>query len=261
LNDDERYSFYLYSTTARYSVPPDFRHRSELPSKGFASVYAVDEATAKAINSAGTTRKYAGVVWNQVLWLDIDSYTGAETVERRLREMELEYVAFDSGGRGAHFAITRHCSASHRLPEQDKKWVKNHFPEADTSIYTHLHPFRLSGSIHERTGRRKEVVSRGEGKALVLPKETEKVNETTVDRDFSSSLVEGSIFSNRRIMSFTKAYTEGDRHRGLNRLAYILKDCGYSKELCFWWLLETDKISECPKGELGVLEAMRSVYE
>jgi hypothetical protein len=261
---DNLYRYHLFSGAANYGSAPNFMDRDELPSHGYASLYAVTVETAQAIIKEGTTKGYRGVVYNEQLWLDVDNYNDAETVERRIKEMGYEYVGFDSGGRGAHFGITRPCAPSHLLPNKDKAWVKKWFPEADPSIYTHLHPFRLGGCVHERTGRRKELVSSGAGKALIIPRtilEDSNERSNTVS-ELSGSGDVGSIFSLGRVMAYTKAYTEGGRHAGLVRLAYALRDdYGASKELAFWWLMEANKLSESPKGEEEVRAAMRSIYE
>lgn len=262
---DNLHCYHLFSGAANYGSVPNFMDRSELPSQGYASLYAVTAETAQAIVTEGTTKGFKGIVHNEQLWIDVDSYNDAETVERRVKEMGYEYVAFDSGGKGAHFGISRSHHPSHLLPNKDRAFVKRHFPEADTSIYTHLHPFRLGGSIHERTGRRKELVSSSRGKLLVyddnLLKESGNERDSTAS-GFEPNSTDRSIFSLSRVMAFTKAYTEGGRHAGLVKLAYALRDdAGASKELARWWLSETNKLSENPKGEEEVLNALRSIYE
>lgn len=257
------YCWYLFASGANYGSTPHFLHESELPNQGFSSLYAVDEGTARAVEQEGSARQFKGIVWHPLLWLDIDSYEQAQTVQEGLNRMELGYVAFDSGGRGAHFGITRETTPSHLLPAKDKAWVKANFPMADSSIYTHLHPFRLGGSVHEKTGRRKELVHAQKGKALVIPSNI--LEESNVDPTRNNSLDSTSsvsVFSCRRVMAYTKAYTEGGRHAGLVRLAYALRDdAGVDKATAYWWLTQANKLSEAPKGDEEVLAAMRSIYE
>lgn len=260
---DDIYSFCLYSATASYGLPPKFIHRSELPTQGFSSLYSITEWDAASIHEEGTASSFKGVVFTDTLWVDIDSYEAAGTVERRLREMGYEHIAYDSGGKGAHFAVKLNTHPSHLLPAKCKAWVKAHFPEADTSIYTHLHPFRIGGSIHERTGRRKEVVYKHEGKVLVFPKdilkEVPNVN-LNYPTDFSNDSTR-SIFRLGRVMSNTKPFSNGERHAALVRLAYALRDdYGASKELAAWWLAETNKLFQEPKTEEEVASALRSIY-
>jgi len=262
MHDD--YSFYLYSSGPHYGVgDPVFLHVSELEGKqGFSSLYAVTESTAKAISEAGTTKGFKGVVWSPFLWLDIDGYDKCEAVEQRLKEMGYGYVSYDTGGRGGHFSITHGNIPSHALPSQHKQWVQEHFPESDTSIYTHLHPFRLVGTEHEKTGRKKLQLGAENGKSLILPPFTEITGRRT-GSDFSApNLVSReSIFDNFFIQRNTQEVPqEGQRHSQLVRLIYALRDAGYDINVARWWVSEANKRWMPPKSEEELEKAIRSIY-
>lgn len=223
--------------------------------QGFVSLYGVDKATADAIVAENTPRQFKGVVWSERLWVDIDSYEQAERVEETLKRMELDFVAYDSGGKGAHFGILRTHPPSHLLPQKDRSWVKAVLPQADTSIYSHMHLFRIAGTVHERTGRRKELVSTSQGRALLLPPLLEQR-----DYSFSPGDVE-SIFDMYRVMANTVPAINGERHHTLVRLAYALKDdAKVNSDTALWWLLETNKLFDEPKNDEEVLKILRSIY-
>lgn len=252
------YRYSIFSTSTNYGASPNFVDVSELPRGGFGSLYLVSKKTAEAIKQAGTTKKFAGVVWAGRLWLDIDSYEAAEKVEGRLQQMGLNYVAYDSGHRSAHFGILRRAAPSHLLPVQDKEWVRAHFPEADLSIYTHLHLFRLPGTPHLKTGRKKVLVSRQPGAALVHRPYVGELGEARPSKSFYS--LGTSVFESRRIMSNSVPTTNGTRHPTLVKLAYALHDKGVPPEVARWWVAEVNKLAEEPKEDWELDKLVQSIY-
>lgn len=251
------YQYRLHASAPHYGGTPKFHMESSLPSEGFTSLYAVDRETAKALFSEGTTRHFKGVVWSERLWLDFDSYEAADGAESKLREMGYDFIAFDTGGRGAHFGVLRACRPSHLLPYKDKAWVKEHFPEADTSIYTHLHPFRLPGTVHAKTGRRKQEVVRVVGKSLILP----VYEDTLVLKQSVQSYKDKSVFNCFRVMSNSHPVAAGERHETLVKLTYALKDdAGVGAGFALDWLHEVNKQYEVPKSPEDLERIIRSIY-
>lgn len=257
----ERYKHSLFSSGKYHDSRPNFVVDSELFGKrvGFSSLYQVTQETAEAIIKEGSSRFYKGVVWSERLWIDVDSYEAADSTEKKLREMGYDFIAYDSGGRGGHFGILRNASPGHLLPVKDREWVKKHFKEADTSIYTHLHLFRLEGTVHERTGRRKELVCKHPGSALSLPSFKEEILSagTPVRKGHQGS----SIFDCFRVMANTVPCHNGERHSNMIRLLYALKESTVlSPEQAYFWLEEWNKMCEEPKSEEEIDKAFRSIY-
>jgi hypothetical protein len=257
----EQYNYYLYSRHHTYGSVPNFLHHSGIPKNGgFTSLYAVTEESAKAIRSTGTTKGFKGVVWSERLWLDFDSYEAAERAETSLKEMGYDYIGYDTGGRGAHFGILRTTYPSHLLPYQDKRWAESFFPECDRSIYTHLHPFRLPNTYHEKTGSRKRMVCECVGKPIELPRIEEQV--VSISAGSSDKQRSSSIFSCFRVMSSTIPVVNGQRHYQLVRLLYSLKEeAKVSAQEAFWWIAEWNKMLEEPKTDEELEKALRSIYE
>jgi hypothetical protein len=255
----DKYAYNIYSPTNSHTPRPHFSNG--IPDgASFTSVYAVTEDTAHAIVEAGTTAGFAGVVWSERLWLDIDSYEKAEVVENRLIEMELDYVAYNTGGRGGHFGILRDNPPSHLLPAQDKSWAKKYFPEADTSLYTHLHLFRLPGARHEKSGNYKRLVSEQRGKVLTLPPLERKGNGSDLVRTNNDGVAR-SVFRCFRVMSQSITTSPGDRHPTFVRLVNALKDdANVPPNIARWWLGEVNKLSSDPKGPEELDQVINSIY-
>lgn len=250
------YDWYLHTTRKYYDSSPVFVHADSLPKSGYTSLYAITKEAAEAIKQEGTTTGFKGVVWSPQLQIDFDSYDQGRAAESKLKEMGYAYDVFDSGGRGLHFSIHRDHAPSHLLPQKDKQWVHKHFSEADTSIYTHLHLFRLPGTIHEKTGRVKQLIQTHPGQVLRFGV-IEKERLSLVPR---ISSIEGSVFDSHRIMGNTVPTESGQRHPTLVRLAYALKDYGVAPATAFWWIDETNKMFPDPKTQEELEQIIRSVY-
>lgn len=253
----ELYNCSLYSSRPDYGLRPCFV--SDLRDHvGFSSLYQVTRETANAIIEAGTTQGFKGVVWSERLWIDVDSYEAADATESKLKELGHDYIAYDTGGRGAHFGVSRFARPSHLLPQQDRKWVESHFPGADKSIYTHLHPFRLPGTKHEKTGGVKRMVCESKGSTLVLP--PFKREQLEAPKASSSQRGSKSIFACYRVIREMKDSPEG-RHPNLVRLLYALKDqAGVSKEEAMFWCNEWNKLQSNPKEYWELEKAILSIY-
>lgn len=256
----DKYVKCIYSPVKSFGNKPDFVDDTQIEpyqATGFTSLYLVSKETSEAIIQEGTTKHFKGVVWSQRLWLDIDSYEEADEVEQRLIEMEVDYVAFDSGGRGAHFGILRDHAPSHLLPQKDRAWVKANFPEADTSIYTHLHLFRLPQTVHEKTGRKKTLVSERRGRSITLP----AYNDSSGSLADHGTGLKKSVFECFRVMSHTVPADTGSRHEYLVKLTYALKDdAGVSPKEALFWLKHTNLLYSEPKSGEDLEKIIRSIY-
>lgn len=267
------YTYNLYSTGLFYPDIPCFVDSSELANKqGFASLYSVNLDTAQAIKQAATQANYKGLAWSQRLWIDVDTkgLSTEEAIDRlnlaeaRLKEMGLDYIAYDSGGHpfvgGGHFGILRDTEPSHVLPAQDRAWVKKHFGDiADLSIYTHLHLFRLPGTVHQTTGRTKVLVGKQAGKVLTLPP---LVKGEPLLTEFGNENTEGgkSIFANFNIMANIGPRKNGERHAALVKLAFELRDHGVGPNQALWLLQENNKLFNEPKPDAELEKIIKDLY-
>jgi hypothetical protein len=251
------YCYYIYSPSNNYGSKPNFVHRDSLPDQGYRSLYAVTATDAEAIERAGTVAGWRGTVWEERLWIDVDSYEEAERLELKLIKEGYAYEAWDSGGKGAHFGIVRNCEPSHLLCVRDKLWVSSFGVGADTSIYSPLHLFRLGGSRHEKTGRPKELVSRSAGKAIELP--IYEKPKTSIAYSYQAG--DRSVFDCTRIRNNSVPVPFGQRHAHLVRLAYALRDdANVSDDQARWWLGEVNKLYEERKTEEELDHIIQTIY-
>lgn len=247
--------------------PPRFYGGSEIANSGsqFASVYAVRKEDAQAIrDAAGTAAGFRGVVWSRRLWIDFDSYEAADKAEETLRQLGLDHVVYDTGGRGRHIGILRAAEPSHTLPLQDKQWVRANIEGADLGIYWHLHLIRLPGAIHERTGRKKTKLREFKGTELVLPKLADH-NDPAMDiigEHQASRVARPSIFRCWEVTSNLTPTSGGSRHRQLVNLSLALcKDAKVSFEEALWVVREVNRGFDEPKEDVELERMVRWAYE
>ncbi len=253
------YIFHILSDSLYYPKPLVFITSDLLPKRtGFASLYGVTKADYEALKRSGTIAGYSGNVWSERLWLDVDGYEKCDAVELKLKQMGLDYVAYDSGSKGAHFGILREHAPSHLLPKKDRAWALEHFPEADSSIYSPLHLFRLPGTVHEKTGRAKEVVSNTPGNKLILS-DGPNTKVRSITRKVSTD--NPSIFQDARILNSIKEAKLGTRHKTLVTIAYALKDKGTDPTCALWMLTEVNKLFPESKNETEVQKILTGIYE
>jgi hypothetical protein len=252
------YRYHIHSTRLSYGTKPRFITDGDLVRHtGFASLYAVTAEDSKAIEQSGTTAGFKGSVWAERLWIDLDSYEDADRAEAVLRRMELDYVAYDTGGRGAHFGVLRKCDPSHTLPQRDRAWVREHFPYADSSIYTHLHLFRLPSTVHDRTGRTKALVREVRGQTLRLPR-LEGREVVLSPRQAGSTK---SVLASFSVLKDSVAVDVGKRHETLVRLGYALcQDAQVDADFALRWLHEVNKLYTEPKPDEELEKIIRDVY-
>lgn len=255
------YCYSLYSPGKWYPKIPEFICKPEEITTGFSSLYSVDEFTAHALVDTGTIRGFKGIVWSDRLWLDFDTQeAGKEALNKIKERTELNYVCYSSGGRGLHIGILRDSNPSHLLPLFDKKWTEKTFEGHDPSIYSHLHLFRLPGTIHEKTGLKKELIEVG-GKESVQVDFSILENEKQYD--YTENKVYGgdrSIFDSKSIMYNSTPQDNGQRHEHLVRCLYALKSSSVSVFNARWWVGEVNKTYNDRKSEESLDQLVRSIY-
>lgn len=242
--------------------PPRFFSGRELNNgiNRFGSVYAIREDDAQAIQQAGTTTGFKGIVWSQRLWVDCDTDESSQYSKSILKEKGLDHVVYTTGNRGCHIGILRDTQPSHLLPLQDKQWVMDNLPGADLSLYWHLHLLRLPGVLHEKTGLPKLQIGAVYGSSLTLPPYI--MPATTADRatiDTATVLSSrNSIFNNWRVVSHL---TPTGQRRQLVVLAGRLKgEIGLTYEENLWIVMEVNRGFKVPRDSQEVERIVKHYY-
>lgn len=253
--------YFVYSNSKFYPSPLDFRSHSALPKTGYASVYSVDLATAEALSTEGTVQGFKGVVWSERVWLDFDEERPFVEARKRLKELGLSHVVYTTGNRGGHVGVARDATPSHLLPARDKAWATTQFPGCDPSLYSHLHLFRLPGTVHEKTGHKKHQIDAVNGATLQLPPRQDLDLNLGGANQVLRHEVPISLFEMRTIMANSVPVSgRGGRHEQLVRLSYALKNNGVSSENAFFWIKEVNKMFEEPKSDGELSHLIQSIF-
>lgn len=265
MGENNGFIYRIFSSTNIIGRPPRFSSSNGPIPRGsqFASVYAVRQEDARAIEETATTAAgFKGIVWSKRLWVDFDNKEAAKVAINWLKEEGYGFSVYSTGSiRGIHIGIDRIADPSHILPLLDKQWVEEHLPGADLSLYWHLHLIRLPGAVHESTGERKRLVYKQDGKSIQKGSINFKEMGSKV-----STIPEGtrkSIFSSWAVTSsLTSNGDQGSRHEQLLKLAIALKkECGVTADEAMWVTAEVNRGFDDPKGQDEIERIIRWVYE
>lgn len=217
-----------------------FIPENTLPSIGFCSVYGVSDADAKALLEAGTYAGFKGVVYpGTYLWIDVDDNDVAQDYVKKLEGMGLEFQVWATGNRGLHFAIRRDVSPSPHVPNIDKAWVQANFPNSDLRLYSHLHLLRREGTIHEKTGLKKRLLSHTPGAVLFLEYSPAAAKAKPYNH---GNII--SVFESRAILDLSIAHEAGSRRKYMLRLAAELARTNNPIEFSLMWMVNVNMLGD-----------------
>lgn len=259
----KEFIYRIGSVDTRINRPPRFYRSNTLSGLNlrFASVYAVRASDAAYIEEAGTAAQFKGIVWSQKLWIDLDTEEASRGAISRLKELKYAFSVYTTGNRGCHIGVTRTSRPSHLLPAQDKQWVKANIPGADLSLYWHLHLIRLPGTVHEETGKPKQLILEAPGQALELLKYNPE-EATEAEPPKTSSMGRQSIFSIWEVVSNLTGGDVGNRHQQLLTLAGALKnDAHVTIDEAMWVCKEVNSGFSEPKTEHEVERIVLWIYQ
>lgn len=219
MNDHNLYNYYVH----KYNVfDRDFiiNTSDKIPKIGFRSVYAIREEDAERLRKTGFAG-YKGKVWSPVLSLDIDSpERGQETIQQ-LKVLGYGFKAYVSGSKGVHIDIARVAPPSEHLPYWDKRWVEKNVPGSDTSLYAHLHMYRLEGTRHLDTGNKKTLIETHAGRPILYREDDMGTPEIDAYKEAAS--MDKSLFNDEVLIIWTAPAENGHRHEVLVNIAAKLK--------------------------------------
>lgn len=261
MNNYEKYTNYVHKFNVTDSNFYLTNSASLVNLTGFRSLYAVSEQDAEAISQSGSYTQFKGTVWSPTLALDFDSEEAGWAARERLVSLGLGYEMWHTGNRGYHFEISRVCIPTHQLPQLDKAWVKINFPEADLSIYTHLHLFRLENTVHEITGNKKVLKVVSVIREPIYLNTVPELVQCFPVMEKCGNIAVSSIFLNPSVMTRTVPYKNGVRHDSLMKLAVSMRHLGESPEFIARWIYHVSLLSSEPIPQTELDNIVRFIEE
>ena len=138
--------------------------------KGFRSVYLFSEEDAKSIIANGHSRNMGQYIpYANELFIDLDDHNYIDEALSNLDKLGWRYTCYLSGSKGAHCHIPHNISCGYGLPALHLSLAQQVHPKADTSLYRMGSLFRLPGTIHQKTGKSKQLLRTGGESTLILP--------------------------------------------------------------------------------------------
>lgn len=219
--------FFMVTPTVKRVGLPDFVPVDRLYQyQGFRSVFMFPSEAVDEIRAQGHLRRLTHLpVAAAELLIDFDdNLERAQEFNKWLYEEGYVYNRYASGNRSVHYHILTTLLTGPSVPYSHKKWVREHAPGADLTIYHHVGLFRLPQTWHEKNpGHRKQLVASGGYRTLHIPLEERKfisVPMTSLDPDEASRKL-------RRALQ--REQTEGGRRVHVWYIGAMAYDAGLSE--------------------------------
>lgn len=226
---------------------------------GYRSVFAwSSEHTAEA-KTAGTVKVLKDKpAFTDTIFVDFDNNEkGALAFKKDLDDEDLLYEMYTSGGRSIHFHILTVPVYDIRVPNSVKKFMQNFLSHGyDQSVYNYCSLFRLSGTIHEKTGKPKELIDRGGFYSLELNLvEPDKIAIIPADHD--ALAVAMALYSNY----IGSGVAEGGRYTVQWKVAKAFQEAGLSFDTVLELVLAMDESwKTLSKGPTETKRAVTDAY-
>ncbi len=228
--------------------------------QGYISVFGFSEGDANIIRARGHSRDFKEfAVGSKTLIMDFDNgVDSAITVSERLVDLDVRHFVYQSGGKGCHILADCEEGYSESLPGQHKDLALSLSPDADTSIYRANALIRLPGTVHERTGHRKELLWANPGsKVLELPAPRELSFERPIENSPDALFF---LFSQAAFMLESEV-TPGRRHDCIWRMVNDCYRAGLSFSTTVELCLTVNQQFKPPKDEADILRVVEARYK
>lgn len=226
---------------------------------GYRSVFAWSSEHATEAKTVGTVKVLKDKpAFTDTIFVDFDNNEkGALAFKQELDNEELLYEMYTSGGRSLHFHIQTVPVYDVLVPNSVRKFMQKFLQYGyDQSVYNYCSLFRLSGTIHEKTGKPKELIDRGGFYTLELNLvEPDKIAVVTADHD--ALAVAMAIYSNY----IGSGVAEGGRYTVQWKVSKALQEAGLSFDTALELVLAMDESwKNLAKGPEETKRAVKDAY-
>jgi len=243
---------FIYRKKSQILDLEDLRSR-----KGFRSVYQINEEGKQWVEDHGGVSGFgtSGLpVWSDYLYIEFDdNKAAAKRLFNYLRDDGIGFAMYESGNRSFHFHIMRDIAPHADVPYTDRLFVEKIAPEADMSLYRHLQPWRIVGTLHKKTNKPKRLLRVNEGKSIKLS----IVEKQQRERHINESHM---IFDDDTIFAMSCiGATDGERNVVLSSLTRKLNEYGAPREVIEWWVETVNERCDPPESERTVRSIIKCI--
>jgi len=226
---------------------------------GYRSVFAWSSDDASSANAAGTVKVLKDrPAFVDTIFVDFDNNEkGAMAFRDVIDNEDILYQMYSSGGRSIHFHLSTLPQYDVRVPYSVRTFMEGFKQYGyDPSVYNYCSLFRLSGTIHEKTGKPKELLETGGFYNIELDLiEPPKINLVTTDQDALPLAV--AMYTNYLGIDVT----EGSRYSIQWKVAKSFQEAGLSFDTALELVNGMDKSwGKQSKGPEEVRRAVRDAY-
>ena len=228
--------------------------------KGFRSIYGFDEASCAYFESISRVKGSRGfTVYADKLFIDFDDMPDqAEKLYHILRQMEVGFEVWHSGNRSIHIEIPHNPLWSKHMPYTHKMFLKNLGVNCDWSIYSTARIFRLPGTVHQKTLKKKEILEVVTGRLMTLEPLEEPDNLRSYDTTEDDGIMELFATLTRFI---NRPPIKGERHMEFFKVVATCRSGGFSQEFTNELLLKlANELTEEDLDESTSEQLINSVY-
>jgi hypothetical protein len=233
----------------------------DAPDSGYSSVYMFDEDAARVLLADKSSKGMSRFpVYTDRLVIDLDA--GDEQLERAelaLKERELAYDVWFSGGKGYHVIIPLVALVSGKdVPYSQKKWVEGLGIGADLSLYQHGRLISLPGRVHPKTGIKKYLLRQENGAKLNIPMLVSPEPVFTFAGNGGLDEFEAGLW--KVLQCLADPPSVGNRHTQLWSTALHFADSGFSYDFTLELMTEVNNKWTTGKDLAGVELAVKQAY-
>jgi len=226
---------------------------------GYRSVFAWSSEDASAAQTAGTVKVLKDrPAFADTIFVDFDNNDkGALAFRDELEVQDVLYEMYTSGGRSIHFHISVTPVYDVRVPNSVRKFMQNFKQYGyDESVYNYCSLFRLAGTVHEKTGKPKELIGRG-GFYYIDLKLVEPERIAIIPADHDALAVAIALYSNY----VGGGVAEGGRYTVQWKVAKAFQEAGLSFDTALELVLAMDgSWKNLSKGSTETRRAVQDAY-
>jgi len=220
--------------------------------RGFRSVYAYTAEVKDQIIATRSTANLGAVpVYSDELLVDFD-HQSPDPLLLHLYDSGVGFELWSSGGKGWHVQVMLEPMFGADVPYSQRHWVAEFAPQADLTFYHQAGQFRLPGTLHEKTGAKKTLVTAWRGDLLEIPQVAVPTRQATVTTSDSYPDLLASLFVQRG---------EGGRRIYVWHLAMLAAKAGLSYEAALDHVEKWNQWSCYPKlSKDELISKVKEVY-
>ena len=225
--------------------------------QGFRSVYQINSEGKQWIEDNKGVAGFGQTglpVWSDFLFVEFDDdLKSSKELFYKLKEDGIGFELYESGNRSYHFHILRDIEPHSNVPYTDKLFATELAPKCDQSLYKHLQPWRLEGTIHKKTGKPKKLLRFYKGIPYELELKEKPKREVIGGPD-------SFVFDDQYILADSvMGGAEGERNLLLSRLAARLISYGVPNDVIEWWVRTVNLRNDPPEEDERVEAILRSM--